>query len=215
MIRYDGGKQTLIPEKHEQRFEEEYTPGPSTPEECRVLAPGTDGVYRVELTPPPKGILLFQNKYIRELDPLRETTAGTATIDAGSTGVTGHSALFTEAQSGWYFRVDVFGTHDDSEWYRISSITNDSTITLSSAFGLSGATSASYSVSAAPVMPPLMHRAILYGSVMDVMSDQNDPTFVQMGSKMTATIQKARVLWKTRIYSQEIETMAADFTYRR
>ena len=218
LLLYQGGRIKQIREAQSTKeYYEKYNPSPSVPEICRVITFGTAGVPHVELVPPSKEASVFQCDYIRRLAPLRETTAGFVTIDAGSTTVTGSAGTtrFTEAQTGWYIRIDAFGVGDDSEWYRVANVAHNSSLTLSVAFGLSGATTAGYTLSAAPQMPFGIHNAILYGAAMSLMTDQNDPQYAVMASMKTAVLIDARRLYKTRVYSQEIETVAEEFHYRR
>ena len=217
LLLYQGGRIKQIREAQSTKeYYEKYNPSPSTPELCRVVEFGTAGVPHVELVPPSKEASVFQCDYIRRLLPLRETTAGFVDINSSGTAVTGSAGTtrFTEAQTGWYIRIDAFGIGDDSEWYRISNIAHNSSLTIS-AFGLSGATTAAYTISATPQMPFGIHPAILYGAAMSLMADQNDPQYAVMASLKTAVLIDARRLYKTRVYSQEIETVAEEFHYRR
>ena len=217
LLLYEGGRMTPIPESALQNYYSDYTPSPTKPAKCRLVQVGTDSIQQVELTPPPNDPYVLGYEYLRKLVPLRETTAGFAAIAAGGTAVSGSGGTtrFTEATSGWYFRIDAFGTGEDSEWYRVASVVHNSSLTLATAFGLSGATSAGYTLCAAPQMPAKVHAAILYGAVVNLMADQNDPTAQMYQGKFGEVITEARRSYKTRVYSQPIETVFEDIEYRR
>ena len=217
LLLYQGGRITAIPEVAVQNYYADYRPSPTTPEKCRLVMVGTDSLPQVELTPPPNDPYVLGYEYLRKLVPLRESTAGFAAITAGGTAVSGSGGTtrFTEATSGWYFRIDAFGTGEESEWYRVASVTHNSSLTLAVAFGLSGATSAAYTLCAAPQMPAKMHAALLYGAVINLMADQNDPNAQLYQQKFSEVVVEARKLYKTRIYSQPIESVFEDYNYRR
>lgn len=218
ILLYQGGEATIIREAQSNKdWYENYSRSPSTPKLCRLVEFGTAGVQHVELTPAPQKAIVLPYDYIRELDPLRETTSGFVDISSGSTAVTGSAGTtrFTEAQTGWFFRIDAFGIGEDSEWYRINQITHNSSLVLSTAFGLSGATTARYTICAAPQMPTLLHGGILAGATMRLMTDQNDPQYAVMASMKAATIIEARKLYKNRVASQELDMITEEFHYRR
>ena len=217
LLLYQGGRMTPIPEVAIQNYYSDYTPSPTKPEKCRLVQVGTDNIQQVELTPPPDDPYTLGYEYLRKLVPLRETTGGVANIAAGATVVTGSVGVsrFTEATSGWYFRIDAFGTGEESEWYRVASVTHNSSLTLATAFGLSGAVSAGFTLCPAPQMPAKMHSAILYGAVINLMADQNDPNAALYQQKFGEVVTEARRLYKTRVYSQPIESVFEDYQYRR
>ena len=214
---FQGGMIRVIKEEAIQPYYNEYTPSPSIPDRCRVLSAGTNNVLRVELQPPPVDPMALPYDYLRQPAPLRESTAGFVTVAAGATTVTGSAGTtrFTEMNTGAYFRVDAFGKGADSMWYRVTAIANDSSLTISPAFTNSGATTTRYALSASPEMPPVLHPFMMYGAAKMLMADQNDPILQLMGSQMTANLQDAKRLYKTRIYNQQVETIAEDWQYRR
>lgn len=217
LLLYEGGRITAIPEVPIQEYYRDYTPTPGKPVKCRLVNVGTDLLQRIELAPPPNDQFVLGYEYLQKLDPMRETTAGFVTIDAGSTSVIGSAGTtrFTEAQTGWYFRIDAFGTGDDSEWYRINAISTNSALTLATAFGLSGAGTSAYTISPVPKYPMKLQPAIMYGAIVTLMADQNDPTSQLYTTKYMEVVNDCRRLYKTRVYSQEIETVLEDFNYRR
>jgi len=137
-------------------------------------------------------------------------------ISASGTTVTGDiNTLFSQANTGDYFRINAFGVSGDSEWYRIISISGNSGLTLQTAFGLSGATSASYTICSAPQMPAKMHPAILYGSLLQLSADQDDPMTQAYNLKLAEVLSDGKRLYKTRIYNQQIHNMGEEYLYRR
>lgn len=212
-----GGRTAPIPETSPQEWYQDYSPFPGTPEKLRIVQVSTDGVSSVEFNPPPGSAFLFPVEYLRRLDPLRETTAGFVDISAGGTAVTGSAGttLFTEARTGWFIRIDAFGKGADSEWYRVAAITHNSSLTLATAFGLSGATTARYTLCPVPDLPEILHNALMYGAVTQVMADQNDPLYAFMASQKSAVLLDARRIYKTRVYSQFMDNIVEDYQYRR
>ena len=217
LLLYEGGRMTVIPEVPIQEYFRDYIPTPGKPAKCRLVNAGTDLLQRIELQPPPSEPFVLGYECLQKLDPLRETTAGFVTIDAGSTSVVGSAGTtrFTEAQTGWYFRIDAFGTGDDSEWYRINAIAHNSACTLAVAFGLSGAGTSTYTISPVPKYPLKLQPAVLYGAVVTLLADQNDPTSQLYAGKYSETLSDCRRLYKTRVYSQPIDTVLEDWDYRR
>lgn len=217
ILRYEGGAIRPLEEEAIQNYFDNYSGTPGTPEKCRLVSVGTDGVQRVELRPPPKDQLVLGVEYMRELVPLRETTAGFVDVSAGATTVTGSvgTTKFTEAGTGWYFRIDAFGTGADSEWYQVVGVTHNSSLTLATAFGLSGATTSGYTLSAVPQIPSKVQPAILYGAVVNLLADQSDPMVTLYQQKLQETVTEARRLYRTRNYRQPIDSVLEDVDYRR
>ena len=218
LTKYQGGRKQEIPEKSPQEFDVDYTPTTAIyPSRCRLIGTDTNGRTLVEINPPPSSAVSLQYDYYRRPNPLRETTAGFVNIGAGATAVTGSTGTtrFSEARTGDYIRIDALGTGADSEWYRVQTIAHDSSITLSSAFGLSGVTSAAYTICSLPDYPVKLHPAILYGTLIQLTLDQNDPASQGYYTKFAEVLSDGKRLYKTRVYSQQINTVAEDYNYRR
>jgi len=217
LIFYSGGRQKLIPEQHRIAYTDESSPSPtSNPEFCRLVERDSNGCQLVEIKPPPRDEMAIGMDFLRRLKPLKAETTGTCDVSSNGTVVTGIPGThFTVAQTGWFFRIDEFGTGADSEWHKVQSIANDSSLTLTTAFGVTGATSANYTLSDSPEMPPKLHKTIMEGGLMQLLQDQNDPLFQQAQLQFTKGIADARKLYKTRIYDQEIDTIATEWQYRR
>ncbi len=217
LLNQQGGRNTPIKEaKSYESWVVNYNPSPSVPDKCRVIESGTAGLQAVQLNPPPSKAYVFPYSYVRDLPSLRETTAGFADIATNGTAITGSAGTtrFTEAATGSFFRINAFGKKDDSEWYRVIAVGNNSSATLQTAFGLSGVTTAGYTLSMAPLMPELMHSILIYGGLMRILSDQSDPQYAWASSMKSATLTDARRLYKSRDYSQEIEGVWEDYYYR-
>lgn len=213
-----GGRMTPIPEVKEQGYYRDYTPSPmSVPRTCRLVQAGTEGLQYVELQPPPGKAYNVSYEYLKRPTIMRETTAGTATLSGGGTIVTFHGgARIGEMTTGMYVRVDAFGTGADSEWYRLIALSAaNSTGTLQTAFAVSAAVSAGYTVCHAPEYPVKLQPAILYGAVTTVTADQNDPLFKFYDAKYREAITDGKRTFKTRIYKQEVESLAEEWQYRR
>lgn len=216
-LNYNGGVPKSIAETPYQEWVGNFSPQPSdTPERVRIYGTNTAGQQILELNPPPKSTKSYPYNYFIALEPMRETTSGLiGNIVAQGTSVVGDSnCRFTEANTGDYFRINAFGKGSDSEWYRIISIVNNSTMTLQTAFGLSGATSAAYTVCSAPQMPVKLHPAILYGAVLQSTLDQDDPMFQAYNMKLAEVLSDGKRLYVSRVYNQQIHSDAEEYLYR-
>ena len=218
VTKFIGGRKEQIGEKAPQEFDSDYQSTPQDlPTYCRLFGTDTNGRTLVEFNPPPKSAISLPYDYIKRLVGMRETTAGFAVIEAGSTVVVGSAGttLFTQARTGDFFRVDPFGTGSDSEWYRIQTITHNSSLTLSSAFGLSGASSAAYTICSFPDIPTRMHAALLYGTLVQLAADKDDPAMEGYKMKLAEVLSDGKRIYKTRTYSQEIRMITEEYNYRR
>lgn len=217
LINYEGSTQQVIPEMAYQEWANEYNTSPvQTPTQCRIIGTDTAGNPLLEVNPPPKIAKSLRYDYFIKPKVMRETTAGLiGNVSASGTTVTGDSnALFTQANTGDYFRINAFGIGADSEWYRIIAINGNSSLTLQVAFGLSGATSAGYTICSAPQMPTKMHPAILYGSLLQLAADQDDPLYQAYNIKFAEVLSDGKRTFKTRIYNQDIHHIGEEYLYR-
>jgi hypothetical protein len=217
LIDYRGGKRYVISEKAYQDFNLDYEPSPSdTQKMCRLNGVDTAGCTLVEVNPPPRSAKSLQCDFIWKPKPLKETTAGTVSVSATGTTVTGDSnTLFTEATTGDYLRIDAFGIGNDSSWYRIIAINGNSSLTIQSAFGSSAATGALYTICSAPEIPSKLHPALLYSTILALDIDQDDKMSEYYKMKLAEVLSDGKRLYKTRIYSQEIHHLGEDWNYRR
>ena len=213
-----GGNQKVIQETPFQEWGINYSSSPSdTPERIRIIGTDTAGNQILEINPPPKTAKSYLNNYYQSLSPMSETTSGLiGNITSGGTNVIGDSSCrFLEATTGDYFRIDALGKGNDSLWYRIISIQNDSALTLQTAFASTGITSANYVICSSPQMPIKLHPAILYGGVLQCTSDQDDPLFQAYNMKLAEVLSDGKRLYVSRVYNQDIHTLAEDWMYRR
>lgn len=218
LVNYLGGQEVVIPEKPYQEWADEanYTPV-NDPEFCRIIGVNTAGNALIEVNPPPKIAKSLKNDYLIRPRAMRETTIGLiGSIAASGTAVVGDgNTRFTEATTGDWFRINSFGKGSDSEWYRILAISGNSGLTLQTAFGLSGATSAGYTISSVPQMPARMHPSILYGTLTQLAADQNDPLYQGYNLKLAEVLSDGKRIYKTRNYQQDIHHLGEDYLYRR
>jgi len=217
VYKWSGGKKVTIGEEPIQEERENYSSTPGVPEKIKLTGTDTGGCQQFDFRPPPKDERVYGYDYFKRLMPMYENTGGLSSIGAGGTTISGASATarFTEATTGDFFRVDEFGKGEDSTWYRIIAIANDSSMTITPAFTNSAVTVANYTICRAPEMPTMLHPAIMYGAIRALAVDQNDPN-VQYYVKMEAdTILDAKKLYITRVYSQDMHGLHEDYRYRR
>ena len=216
---FQGGQKKIIPEKaYGESIVNFSSVSNDNTDFCRLIGFDTANRPVLQVSPPPKNALSAEYDYLRLILPMRETTAGfLGSVSAAGTTVTGSAGTtrFTEATTGDWFRVDAFGTGNDSEWYRILAIANDSSLTLATAFGISAAASAAYTICSSPRMPTMLHSAILYGSIVQLAADQNDSNTLGYKQEYANILTDSKRIYKTRIYNPEIETIAEDYNFRR
>lgn len=218
LIDYQGGTEQRIEESAYPDWVNDYVSGTSdVPQRCRISGMDTAGNFLLEINPAPKNAKSVRNDYYYRPRPMRETTAGNiVSVAAGGTAVVGDATTrFMEATTGDYFRINNFGQSSDSEWYRIIAISGNSGLTLQTAFGLSGATSASYTICSAPQMPYRMHPAVLYGSLLQLAADQDDRMFQAYNVKLAEVLSDGKRVFTTRIYNQDIHHLGEEYLYRR
>lgn len=221
VYRWTGGKKQVIPEDPVRNYiDEDYQTTATTPNKCRLFGTDTLGSTIVELVSAPRQSGVYGYDYIRRLMPLYDTTAGTlSSIQANGTVVIGNTnTRFTEALTDgtFFFRCDNLGTNNDSKWYRILSIQHDSQLTLATVFANSAiASSANYTISRAPEMPPRLHHAILYGALRALTTDQNDPNMMMYQNLYAQTMSDGKKIYVSRPYSQDVTGVFEDYRYRR
>ena len=217
LANYLGGVQNVIQEVPFQEWGSYYSPTPSdTVERMRIIGVDTAGNQRIEVNPPPLNAKSYLTNYYQSLSPMLETTAGLiGNITSGGTNVIGDSnCRFLEATTGDYLRIDNLGKSNDSLWYRIIAIANNSNLTLQTAFASTGITSANYVICSSPQMPVKLHAAILYGSVLQTVTDQDDPLYAAYNLKLAEVLSDSKRLYVSRIYNQDIHHLGEQYLYR-
>ena len=114
-------------------------------------------------------------------------------------------------------RLRIIGTDtagNASLWYRIIAIANNSNLTLQNAFATTGITSANYTICTAPKMPVKLHAGILYGSVLQCVTDQDDPLYSMYHMKLAEVMSDSKRLYVSRIYNQQIHNLGEEYLYR-
>lgn len=214
--KWSGGRKEILGESYFQDYVEDYQSSTtSDPEFVRLVDVNTAGQQTMELIPAPKFARVVGYDYVRKVRPLIELTDGTVTISASGQDITGTNTTFTNATTGDWLRVDALGTADDSSWYRIILITNDTTCKIATAFANSSVTAANYTISRAPEMPVKLHTAVFYGSLRTLMAEQNDEMAGVYNMKMAEVMSDAKALFVSRQYAKKLDTIAEDYEYRR
>ena len=216
IYKWNGGQKTIIPEESYQEATSLFQASPTdNPEKVRLVGTDTAGRQQVEFRPAPKSAKVYGCDYLKKLQPLSETSAGTVTISASGTSVSGTSSCrFTESSIGDYIRINAFGVSQDSSWYRINSIANDSSLTIATAFVNSGVVSADYVISSVPKYPAKLHPGLIYGASRYVTVDQNDPNAALHIVRYAEVLSDGKRIYVTRVYNQTIDTIATEFRYR-
>lgn len=222
LFKWEGGAKTRLPEKSYQDFTDDYQATPSDPDALRLISYDTAGNPQIELTPPPSKARVLGYDYLKKLTPLVETTAGTiSSINAGTTTVSGNTNTkfldaYINGSNNLWFRIDALGVGNDSQWYPVLAITNDSSLTLGVAFANTAITSsANYTIAQAPDMPTRMHPAILYRTLAILGLDQNDDSAQAYQAQYAEVLSDAKRIHVSRNYSTEFRSIAEDIEYRR
>ena len=218
LLFYSAGQPTPIPEKMDDDWYAEYTPTPTTePNMCRIIEPDTAGNIAVQVNPPPQDPTVLSYEYIKQVNPMTFSTAGTVVTVSNSTVITGTGTFFTRMTTGDYFRVDDFGIAQDSDWYRISTISSDTNLTLSSNFRATttGGAYSNYTISSAPQMPFRIQDAIIAGAMRHILMDQNDKNFIFYHTQFAKVLSDNKILYKSRQAKDDIELIAENYDYRR
>ena len=211
-----GGKKEIIPEADYQKWTADYSSSPSVPKMMRFVEMNKVGQQIFEVNPPPQKRLIYGVDYLKKLNPLIELTSGLIqSISAGATQVDGLSGtLFADAQTGDWLRIDALGRGQDSQWYRINSISSDVSLSLSTAFANTAVTSANYTISRAPDMPVRLHPALIYGALRSMEVDQNDPNAMIYQTKFAEILSDSKRIYVSRNYSKDFQTIAEEYRYR-
>ncbi len=119
--------------------------------------------------------------YLPVLKRLSEYTTGTVTSLAnGGTAVTGSGTDFdgfvTDTTNyDYYLRMDRDGTGAGSKWYKISSASSNTSMTLSDAYvGTTISTGLVYTISMVSQLPPGLDLAIIYGAALVSSADKSN-----------------------------------------
>lgn len=218
IFKWEGGHKQTIPETDRTDWVDNYQTAPSVPARLQIIQNDTAGNTQIEVNPPPKKALNYPYDYLKKLTPLFETTAGTVlSIQANSVVVTGNTnCKFLEAQTGDWFRIDNLGTGQDSLWYRIISIQNNSALTLQTSFANTAITSsANFTIARAPDMPTRMHIAVLYGALRGLTIGDNDKNALFYNAQYAQVMSDCKRIYVSRPYSQKITGAIEEYHYRR
>lgn len=216
LLFYESGQPQPLPELVDDDYYAEANASPtSSPDYCRPYDYDTAGCLRYEIIPPPSQVYILQDEYLKFLAPMYETTAGTIVMDSAATIISGTDSLFTQAQTGDYIRADAFGTKQDSTWYKITAVTNDTTLTISPAFRSDSSYTGSYTICSVPKMPYRLQDAVIYGSLKKILSDHKDPMLALAHAEYARIITDNKALYQSRHAKDDVELLAEDYEYRR
>src|SRR3990167_6205668 len=219
---WSGGDKKILSEEPYQEYAENFSANPSVPEKVRIVGLDTAGNTLVEFRPAPRDARVYSYDYLSKLSPMTETTTNLVRgVSSRSTavallGTAQFADINTDSKTINYFRVDAFGKGHDSQWYPVISYTGLSSLTLRSAFADSAVTSsANYTISSIPRMPPSLYTSIVYGSLAHIMADQNDQNAVIYLNRYAQVLSDAKRIFVSRTYSQDIHGVHEDWNYRR
>lgn len=118
----------------------------------------------------PDSLDIIRYHYIPQLTTLTEYTTGTITFTTGTAVIAAGAALWTtnvDTSANTYFiRNDADGTGSASKWYQISTVTNDTALSLAAAFGGTSGAGITYTISQVSKWPVRFDDAILYKAAL-------------------------------------------------
>lgn len=224
IYKWTGGSKERLPEEPYQEYTEKFTGQPSIPDKIRIVGTDTAGNTLIEFRPAPKDARVYSYDYLRRLMPMLETTAGLIKgISANTTFITGQTNCLFVHEAGsdsrtvgnLFFRIDIFGKGQDSRWNACLNVASNSDLTLRTAFGNSAVTTANYTLCTAPQMPPMLHPAVIYGTLAHILADQNDPNAAIYMTRYAQVLSDAKIIYVSRTYSQDIHGIQEEWNYRR
>lgn len=167
----NGTRVDLIPKWSEEWGQHDYS-SPGIPAYYHIVC--ESGVYYVEISPPDTDARTIFYDYIPYLTPMVEYTTGTVAVTNGDATVTGTGTDFvSNVSAGDWFRIDADRTGSSSVWYEVSSITNATSLELSSTYAGSTVTGKAYTISEEPNLPPIFHPLIACKSALDRAADRD------------------------------------------
>jgi len=214
---YSGGRlRDTLKELPRDKFREDFQVSASDPA-ARVLLGrrhSTSGAQLLRINPPPKTAKVYPYEYIQQVTPMTDYQAGTAAVTNASTTVTGTDTSWSaNVAAGDYFRVDGNGTGDSSKWYKVSSVTNDTTLVLDTAYGEATESLLSYTCSKAPTAYPMeFHEFLIYDALATTLGEEGDPAAEAILLKRQDILSGLKMMYKTRTTNQQYS--ADDDGYR-
>lgn len=136
----------------------------------------TNGTQLIRVNPPPQTAKVYPYEYIERVSPMTDYQTGDVSVTSGSTAVVGTDTKWAvNVSTGDYFRVDNNGTGDASKWYKIATVTDNTNIVLSSAYGEETESGMEYTASSVPsAYPHEFHEFLLYEGLVIVVGEQGD-----------------------------------------
>lgn len=171
----DGGSVFYFRFREDGLFLKRQTSVVGVPSEARLaLAKDSSDNFQIQLNAGFDEDRLVYGEYIRQFDNLTEYVEGTVAVTNNSTGITGTDTLWnTNIVAGDYFRVDTDKTKDQV-WYKVSSVTNDTAIVLSTVYAGDTASGKAYTIAKPPLIPERWHNMITYGIAALGAANQDD-----------------------------------------
>lgn len=118
----------------------------------------------------PEDVDIVRFFYIPQLTTLTEYTTGTVTFAATTAVIAAGAALWTTnvttASNTYYIRNDADGTGSASKWFKISTVGNNTALTLTSTFGGTTGAAQTYTISEVSKWPARFDDAILYKAAL-------------------------------------------------
>lgn len=108
------------------------------------------------------------NYHLRDRNMLvADYTTGTVTVANNSQTITGSSTVFTSAMAGRWFQITSTSQPGEGYWYKVSSFTSTTVMTLETSFEGSSGSGLSYRIGQTPLIPEEGHILLVDGPTAD------------------------------------------------
>jgi len=200
-VKSDGRLQDTLKEVPRDLFQEDYVVGPQDPirrvRQSRVST--TTGAKMLQVNPPPSTQYNYPYDYIKKFSPMSEYSTGTVLVTNASTTVTGTDTFWaSNISAGDYFRINANGIAESSVWYKIASVTDNTTIVLETAYGESTESLMEYAVCDSPEFPSEFHEFILYDGLVIVTGEQGDSNTAGFSARRDEILSDLKKNYKSR-----------------
>lgn len=207
-VQQGGRTYNTIGELPRDQFREQFVADPSDPVYRAMLTRvDSSGNRMLRVNPPPRTAKVYPYEYIPKLAPMKEYTTGTIAVTNAGTTITGTNTYFSaNVSAGDYFRVDTIGQGDSSKWYKIATVSSNSSIILESAYLDASESGLEYTICSAPTgLPTEFHEFILYEAVSTAVASSADPNTEIMIARRTDVLGRLKKNYKSRRTNAQIK----------
>jgi len=188
----NGVRVDLIPKWSEEWGQQNYY-SPGIPAYYHIVF--DSGVPYVEIAPVDTDSRTIFYDYVPYLTPMVEYTTGTVSVTNGDATVTGSGTDFlSNVSAGDWFRIDADGIGSSSVWYEVSSVTNATSLELTSTYAGTTVSGKAYTISEEPTLPPIFHPLIIAKASLDRAGDRDAKQMQLLVAMVERALGRAKAL---------------------